>query len=321
MQQLIAQIGDGLKLLAAGDLTAALRGLPATYVQIEADFNSATMSLASALNSILSSSRTVDIGTREIATAAEDLARRTEQQAAIIEETTASMEDLAEAIGGTAASSSRAKDVISDAKAELTTNMATVRDAEESIERIRCSSEQIGSIIGVINEIAFQTNLLALNAGVEAARAGDAGRGFAVVASEVRALAQRCADAAREVRQLITGSTSEVQKGVGLVKATGAAFDRINSQISLIDESIANIANQALDQSNSLKEVNMVVMEVDQTTQRNAAMAEETCAACQSLASECSNMIEMTSRFTVPDLPTSPVMIGVNDAASLQTAA
>ena len=161
------------------------------------------------------------------------------------------------------------------------------------------SSQQIGRIIGVIDEIAFQTNLLALNAGVEAARAGNSGRGFAVVATEVRALAQRSADAAKEIKELISKSSTEVANGVKLVGATGEAFDRIKQQISTIDGGIADIAGQAIDQASTLKQVNTAMSEIDQTTQQNAAMAEQATAACHSLAQESGRLADMVAEFIV----------------------
>ena len=151
----------------------------------------------------------------------------------------------------------------------------------------------------MIDEIAFQTNLLALNAGVEAARAGESGRGFAVVATEVRALAQRSADAAKEIKELISKSSAEVANGVELVGATGEAFDRIKDQISVIDGGIADIAGQAIDQSSTLKQVNTAMGEIDQTTQQNAAMAEQATAACQSLAQESARLANMVAEFIV----------------------
>lgn len=321
LQRLIEQIGQQLRTLAEGDLASRLHGLPQAYKKIEFDFNAASERLAGALEGVIVSANFVDVGTREIAAAADDLARRTEQQATTIQETTSSVQQLTEAIGRTASSSTRTKDIISEAKAELTANVGVVHETESSIDRIKGWSEKISSIIGVIDGIAFQTNLLALNAGVEAARAGEAGRGFAVVASEVRALAQRCTEAAREITVLVSNSTGEVTNGVELVKATSAAFDRIKSQISLIDSGIGEIANQAMEQTISLKQINIVVTEVEQTTQRNAAMAEETSAACQSLTQECANMARMTAGFQLPSLQTREPEINGRFGEALSTAA
>ena len=211
------------------------------------------------------------------------------------------MAELAGAVSQTADASTRTKDIISAAKAEATDSMTVVTETEQAIERIKASSEKIGAIIGVIDEIAFQTNLLALNAGVEAARAGDAGRGFAVVASEVRALAQRSADAAKEIKTLISHSANEVATGVDLVKATGTTFDRIKTQVSIIDGGIADIAGQAVDQSNTLRRVNMALMQIDQTTQQNAAMADEATAGCRSLFAQCAELAQLVGRFRVAD--------------------
>jgi len=166
-----------------------------------------------------------------------------------------------------------------------------------AIARIRESSEKIGAIIGVIDEIAFQTNLLALNAGVEAARDGDAGRGFAVVAAEVRALAQRSAGAAREIKELISQSSGEVERGFTLVKATDAIFGRVRTKIIEIDGGIAQIAERAVGQSSTLKQINFAISAVDSGTQLNASMAEETNAACRSLTGECERLMAMVERF------------------------
>ena len=206
---------------------------------------------------------------------------------------------LAGAVGRTADASTRAKDIISTAKHEAVDSIDVVRKTEQAIEQIKGSSEKIGAIIGVIDEIAFQTNLLALNAGVEAARAGETGRGFAVVASEVRALAQRSADAAKEIKDLISASAEEVSHGVDLVKASGAAFDRIKEQVSVIDGGIADIAGQALDQSNTLKQVNLALALIDQSTRQNAAMAEASTSACRSLSERCEQLALLVSRFHV----------------------
>jgi methyl-accepting chemotaxis protein len=164
---------------------------------------------------------------------------------------------------------------------------------------IEQSSHQIGQIIGVIDEIAFQTNLLALNAGVEAARAGDAGKGFAVVASEVRALAQRSADAAKEIKTLISTSSQQVEAGVKLVGHTGTALQRIVTQVSEINGIVAEIAASAHEQATALHQVNTAVNQMDQVTQQNAAMVEQATAASHSLSQESEELARLVGRFQV----------------------
>jgi methyl-accepting chemotaxis protein len=183
-----------------------------------------------------------------------------------------------------------------------------VADAVNAMQRIEASSTKISNIIGVIDEIAFQTNLLALNAGVEAARAGEAGRGFAVVAQEVRELAQRSATAAKEIKDLISNSTSEVESGVKLVRDTGEALKTIEQHIVTINRHMEAIATSAREQSTGLSEVNSAVNQMDQVTQQNAAMVEQTNAAGSTLANEAGRLRELISQFRLNDraLKTTP---------------
>ena len=185
------------------------------------------------------------------------------------------------------------------AKAAAEESIAVVDHSVAAMDRISSSSNHVAQIVGVIDEIAFQTNLLALNAGVEAARAGGAGSGFAVVAAEVRSLAQRSTEAAKEIKGLISQSASDVSKGVELVGATGEAFARINNQIAIIDGGIAEIASRAVDQSSTIKQVNLAIFEIDQTTQQNASMAEEATAACHSLAQASDHLANTVREFIV----------------------
>ncbi|HMO43512.1 MAG TPA: methyl-accepting chemotaxis protein, partial [Phenylobacterium sp.] len=214
-------------------------------------------------------------GAEEITSASQDLSRRTEQQAASLTETVGTVGQIVSAVRQSADNARLAAEAASTARADAERSGEIMGQAIAAMQRIESSSTQIGQIIGVIDEIAFQTNLLALNAGVEAARAGDAGKGFAVVAQEVRALAQRSAEAAKEIKGLIAGSSSEVEHGARLVKDTGSALHSIVDRVGHIDGLIADIAAAARDQSENLTQVNAMVGQMDQTTQHNAAMAEE----------------------------------------------
>jgi methyl-accepting chemotaxis protein len=225
----------------------------------------------------------VGVGASEIAAAADDLSRRTEHQAASLEETAAALDQITVTVRQTAERAVEARGVISAAGSDAKQAEAVVTAAIDAVLAMQQSSDQIGQIIGVIDEIAFQTNLLALNAGVEAARAGEAGRGFAVVASEVRALAQRSAEAAKEIKSLIATSSDRVTDGVKLVGRTGEALSRIIQQVDSISNLVLSISASAQEQSSGLLEVNTAVNEMDRVTQQNAAMVEQTTAAAHSL--------------------------------------
>ena len=298
--QAIQRLGEGLQSLARGDLTNRLAdGFSGKYSRIRDDFNEAMARLQTTLTAVVEACQTIQTGVQQITVASADLSRRTEQQAATLDQSTIALKDLAGAVDDTADRSIKTKDIISTAKIDTGGSVDVVRQTIDLIMRIMSSSQRIGTIVGVIDEIAFQTNLLALNAGVEAARAGEAGRGFAVVATEVRALAQRSAEAAKEIKQLISRLSDDVSDGVKLVGETGRAFDRINSQISVIDGGIADIAGQAVNQSSLLNLVNTAVGELDQSTQQNAAMAEQATAACQSLAQQAERLTQMVGQFAI----------------------
>ncbi len=204
----------------------------------------------------------------------------------------------------TADGAMHARELVSTAKSDAEKGGGVVRQAINAMSAIEKSSQQIGQIIGVIDEIAFQTNLLALNAGVEAARAGDAGRGFAVVASEVRALAQRSAEAAKEIKGLISASSTQVEQGVDLVAETGKALERIFAQVAEMDSIVADIATSAREQATGLQEVNTAVNQMDQVTQQNAAMVEESTAASHTLSLETEELTKLVGRFQVGDVET-----------------
>jgi len=236
-------------------------------------------------------------GSSEISQASDDLSRRTEQQAASLEETAAALDEITATVNKTADGARQASSVVQSARGDAEKSGHVVRDAVAAMNAIEQSSTQIGNIIGVIDEIAFQTNLLALNAGVEAARAGDAGRGFAVVASEVRALAQRSAEAAKEIKTLISASGQQVGAGVNLVGQTGEALQRIVSRVAEIDGLVSEISASAQEQATGLQQVNTAVNQMDQVTQQNAAMVEQSTAASHSLAQEADVLAASVSRF------------------------
>jgi len=305
----VRSLETSLHRLSDGDLLVRIKEpFAPEYESLRLNFNEAVEKLAVTVTTVVQASQAIATGVQQITSASEDLARRTERQAATLEESTAALRDLAHAVNGTAEHSIKTKDIISAAKSDTLGSADVVRKTIAAISGIMASSQKIETISGVIDEIAFQTNLLALNAGVEAARAGDAGRGFAVVATEVRALAHRSAEAAKEIKSLISSSVREVGEGVKLVGETGRAFDRINDQISIIDGGIAGIAGQAVEQSSTLKQVNTAVGELDQSTQQNAAMAEQATAACQSLIEQTSSLARMVSQFVIVETGSSSSM-------------
>jgi methyl-accepting chemotaxis protein len=295
----VEAIGTGLERLAEGDLTHRVAGFPGEYEKLEADFNDAMAKLQETMRTIARNTDGIHSGTGEISQAADDLSRRTEQQAASLEETAAALDEITATVRKTAEGATHARSVVSTAKSDAERSGEIVNDAVAAMGEIEKSAGQISQIIGVIDEIAFQTNLLALNAGVEAARAGEAGRGLAVVAQEVRALAQRSAEAAKEIKALISASSAQVSSGVTLVGDTGKALSKIAAQVAEINGIVAEIAASAQEQSTGLAEVNTAVNQMDQVTQQNAAMVEQTTAASHSLANEAEQLSALVGRFKV----------------------
>jgi methyl-accepting chemotaxis protein len=296
----VARVGDALANFAQGDLEIRLDvPLMPSMDKLRVDFNAAAGTLQEALQVVATCASAIHGGSDEISDSVGDLSRRTEQQAASLEQTAASLDELTATVKKSAEGATQARDAIKSAQADAQKSGQVVQDAVSAMGGIEKSAREISQIIGVIDEIAFQTNLLALNAGVEAARAGDAGRGFAVVASEVRALAQRSAEAAKEIKALIAASTQQVAAGVELVGEAGRALSRIASRVTQMNSVIGDIAASAQEQATGLNEVNTAVNQMDQMTQQNAAMVEETSAASRTLAHEGQELTRLISRFNV----------------------
>ncbi|MCZ7448183.1 methyl-accepting chemotaxis protein [Rhizobium rhizogenes] len=310
MAQATHGLGDGLKHLAAGDLTYRLsQPFAAEFETLRADFNGAVGQLAETLRSVADTANGIDNGSREVSASADDLSKRTEQQAASLEETAAALDQITVNVANSSKRADEARTIAAQANASAAQSGHVVASAVDAMEKIEQSSNQVSNIIGVIDEIAFQTNLLALNAGVEAARAGEAGKGFAVVAQEVRELAQRSAKAAREIKDLIRNSSVEVQNGVKLVSETGAALKTIEGYIVTVNQHMDAIATSAREQSVGLSEVNTAVNQMDQVTQQNAAMVEESNAASATLASEAGRLRDLISQFQFGDAVRRPASI------------
>jgi methyl-accepting chemotaxis protein len=304
----VAALGAGLVCLAKGDISCRIHDpFAQEYEELRGNFNAAMAQMGEFIRGIVGNAGAIRLGTEEIRTASDDLARRTEQQAASLEQTAAALDQITATVGKTAEGARQAQGVVTSAQAGARQSEQIVQDATAAMAAIEKSADQISQIIGVIDEIAFQTNLLALNAGVEAARAGEAGRGFAVVASEVRALAQRSAAAAKEIKALISISTQQV--GVQLVGATGRSLASIVTQVGEINEVVSEIAISAQQQAAALAQVNSAINQMDQVTQQNAAMVEQSTAASHSLAEETAQLVRLTERFQIDAAPGTPAVV------------
>lgn len=298
--ELAKSIGEALSNLAAKNLAFRMnKALPEAYQKLEADFNGALDQIEGALREVRRSSRDIDTGTNKIAIASDELSRRTEEQAASLEQTTASVTEITQTVQKTADAARSVRESVSSTVVAVKSSGEVVRKAVEAMAQVEAASRQVGAIIGVINEIAMQTNLLSLNAAVEAARAGEAGRGFAVVAAEVRSLAHRSATAAKEIQAIVSSSSIVVAQGVKLVNQTGTALENIAAIVGDINEHVRNIASRAHDQSLALKQIDIALVQLDEATQRNAAMAEEATAATQTLVAQGQRLAALVGEFRV----------------------
>jgi methyl-accepting chemotaxis protein len=296
--EVVEELGKGLDALAAGDMTYIIaRPFDDRYERLRSSFNASVQGLETSLSQVAECARNVHTGSSEIRAASEDLSHRTEQQAASIEETAAATKDVTETVKQTATGANTLRHSIAGVQTDATQGGDVVRRAVDAMQAIRKSSDEVTQIIDVIDGIAFQTNLLALNAGVEAARAGDAGKGFAVVANEVRGLAQRSAEAAKNIKELITTSSEQVMTGVELVDETGDMLSRIVSKIGEVTGLISEMATAAESQAANLGSVNAAIGDMDRMTQQNAAMVEEATACTRNLARQADELDILVKRF------------------------
>jgi len=297
-RRVVETLDTALAALASGDLTHVITTpFEPEYERLRQSFNSAVEGLEESISGVARSAQSVHLGAAEIYSASEDLSRRTQQQASRLQETTTATKQVTVMVGETAQRAADARTAIEVANGNAADGGAIVTEAISAMDAIQTSSEEISQIINLIDSITFQTNLLALNAGVEAARAGDAGKGFAVVASEVRALAQRSADAARDIKTLIHTSSEQVASGVGRVGDTGEMLTLIGAKIGDTNALINEIAQNTETQADNLKQVSSAVASMDSMTQQNAAMVKEATAAARSLASEADELTTLVARF------------------------
>ncbi|MBW8318055.1 MAG: HAMP domain-containing protein [Rhizobium sp.] len=300
LQIAVDALARGLDSLAKGDLSFRIEvPFSGSLETLRQDFNRSMDTLAGALGTIAESSDNIRQGTSEIRGSTDDLSRRTEQQAASLEETAAALDQITATVKAAHRRAEEISRMVGEATAVAGRSAVIVEDTVSAMGEIESSSNQVGQIIGVINDIAFQTNLLALNAGVEAARAGEAGKGFAVVAQEVRELAQRSAAAAKEIKTLLERSEAHVQSGVTLVTRTGEALKQIGDHVLTINDNVRAMVTSSQEQSVGLQEINTAVNQMDQVTQQNAAMVEETTAAVHSVFGETETLNEAVSRFRI----------------------
>ena len=298
-RQVVSVLKSALGDLAQGNLSRQLREpFAADYEELRRSWNDSLEPLGILIGDVTEAADAVSIGSKEIRAAADDLAQRNERQASFVEDTAAALEQLVEIVRDTSSGTGEVQEMIGGAHNEAETSRGVVSEAVGAMAEIETSAREITKIIAVIDGISFQTNLLALNAGVEAARAGEAGKGFAVVANEVRALAQRSAEAANDIKGLITASTTHVTRGVQLVGQTGERLGDIVERVAQANERIGTIAQSAELQAMAIAKIHESVDELDRMTQQNAAMVEQSSAAARSLSDQAGQLAGMCARFS-----------------------
>lgn len=299
-----AHLTDGINRMAARDLTQLIPSpdesdFPSRYNPVRESFNGLMITMRDVLTTIQDATASLNASAEEVTRAAEDMSRRTETQAATLEQTAAAVEEITSSMRSAADATSESSQKVSETGVAAENNSKIVQNAVHKMQEIKESSKKISEIISLIEDISFQTNLLALNAGVEAARAGEAGRGFAVVASEVRALAQRAAGSAKEIKDLIIISSGHVESGVALVDETGRALTQMVDDIKRADELTSDVAYSSREQATGLSEINAGVSHLDDVTQQNAAMVEQTTAAMLSMQKDTSALADLVGSFQV----------------------
>ncbi len=301
----IDDLRHGLGELSRGNLTCHLeRPFRQDYEGLRESFNTAADAFAASMGKVQQTADLVARSAEDIQQAAQDATSRAGVQALKAEATVQALGQIGAAIAQSADAATQANALVSETRRQAEESSAVMSSTVEAMAAIEHSSGEIAAIVSVIDGIAFQTNLLALNAGVEAARAGEAGRGFAVVANEVRALAQRSADAARDIKGRIAGSASQVSQGVTLVTQTGEALLRIAEGVAQISEVMSRIARDTNESAGRLREANGTVGEMHQITQSNAAASEETSAAARGLAAQSDALMQELARFRAGDVAT-----------------
>ena len=298
IQFAVSALAGGLERLSAGDISTTIdTPFNDRLEQLRVDFNRSMLRLRDTIGGIAENVAAIRGNAQQMSESAVDLARRTERQAASLEETAASVDEVNSNMRNAVERAREANGIVDKTRRNTEESLVIVRNAVDAMQRIENASQTIGNITEVIDSISFQTNLLALNAGVEAARAGEAGKGFAVVAHEVRELAQRSAAAAKEIRELIAVSSSEVAAGSSLVAKTGEALAQIGTQIANVSDQVGQITQATQDQSVAMQQINSSVGEVDLLTQQNAAMVEETSAASEQLNEETDQLLSLLAQF------------------------